>query len=86
MKSHLRLTCGAGLAAFCVWAAATAAPLELPKDSAKAATAADVAELQKKLETIAANPEKSKGAIRTAKGLVLSIGIYGDEAANENEA
>ena len=86
MKSHLRLTCGAALAACCVWAAATAAPLELPKDSAKAATAADVAELQKKLETIAANPEKSKGAIRTAKGLVLSIGIYGDEATQGQAA
>ncbi len=86
MKAHLRLTCGTALAGFCVWAAATAAPLDLPKESAKAATAADVADLQKKLETIAANPEKSKGAIRTAKGLVLTIGVYGDEATQGQAA
>src|SRR5437763_756016 len=45
--------------------AAAAAPPELSKDTAKAATAADVADLQKKLEEIAAAPDKSKGAIRT---------------------
>lgn len=75
MKSQLRFACGALLAGLCV---ATAA--DLPKDSAKAATAADIEALQKKLETITANPEKSKGAIRTAKGLVLTLGTYGDPA------
>ena len=85
MKLQLRLACGVGLTAFCIWAVASAAPQDLPKDTAKAATAADVAELQKKLETIAANPEKSKGAIRTAKGLVLSLSIYGD-AATQGQA
>lgn len=87
MKSHLRLTCGAtALAGLCLWAAATAAPPELPKDTAKAAAAADVAELQKKLDLIAANPEKTKGAVRTAKGLVLTLGVYGDEATQGQAA
>ena len=87
MKSHLRLPCGAtALAGLCLWAAVTAAPPELPKDTAKAATAADVAELQKKLDLIAANPEKTKGAVRTAKGLVLTLGVYGDEATQGQAA
>ncbi|MFO0801707.1 MAG: cytochrome c [Gemmataceae bacterium] len=80
MKSQLRIACGTALAGLCVWAAASAAPLDLPKDSAKTATAADIEALQKKLEAITAAPEKSKGAIRTAKGLVLTLGAYGDEA------
>lgn len=80
MKSQIRMTCGSALAGLCVWAAASAAPVDLPKDSAKAATAADIEALQKKLEAITAAPEKSKGAIRTAKGLVLTLGAYGDEA------
>jgi cytochrome c556 len=85
VKAHLRLTCGAALAGLCAWAAATAAPAELPKETAKAAAAADVVELQKKMELIAANTEKSKGAIRTAKGLVLTLCVYGD-AATQGQA
>jgi hypothetical protein len=86
VKPNLRLACGALLAGVCVWTAATAAPADLPKDSAKAATAADIEALQKKLEAIAAAPEKSKGAIRTAKGLVLTLGVYGDEATQGQAA
>ena len=84
MKAYLRLMSGsAALAGLCVWAA-TAAP-ELPKDVAKTATAADVADLQKIMETVAANPAKNKGAIRTAKGLVLTLAVYGD-AATQGQA
>ncbi|HEY3788443.1 MAG TPA: cytochrome c, partial [Urbifossiella sp.] len=82
VKAHLRLICGA--AGLCLLAAASAAP-PVSSETAKAATTADVAELQKKIETIAANPAKSKGAIRTAKGLVLTIGVYGD-AATQGQA
>jgi hypothetical protein len=80
VKSNLRLACGVMLAGFCVWTAATAATADLPKDSAKAATTADIEALQKKLEAIVAAPEKSKGAIRTAKGLALTLGVYGGDA------
>jgi hypothetical protein len=77
---------GAALVAgLCVWTA-SAAPVDLPAETVKTATAADVAELQKKLEAIAANPDKSKGAIRTAKGLVLTLGVYGDEATQGQAA
>ncbi len=86
MKVHFRLMCGSAVVAgLCVWASALAAPPELAADTAKAATSADVAELQKKLEVIAENPDKNRGAIRTAKSLVLSIGVYGD-AATQGQA
>ncbi len=86
MKSHLRLTSGATLLGLFAWTVAIAAPLELPKDAAKTATAADVAALQEKITAIAANPAKNRGAIRTAKGLVLTIGVYGDDAVKGQSA
>lgn len=85
MKAYLRLMSGAAaVAGLCAWAA-TAAPLELPAEIAKKAVAADTADLQKLTDTIAANPAKSKGAIRTAKGLVLTLASYGD-AATQGQA
>jgi hypothetical protein len=85
--AHHRLTCGAAvLAGLCVMAAAGGAAPELPKDVAKAATAADVAEIGKKMEKISAEPNKNKGSIRTVKGLVLSLTVYGDEATQGQAA
>lgn len=86
MKLYPRLMCGALLSAACVWAAAHAAPVDLPKDTAKTATAADVEAIQKLSEKIAAEPAKSKGAIRTVKGLVLTLSVYGDEATQGQAA
>ena len=83
MKSNLRIACGMLLAGFCVW---TANAADLSKESAKAATTADAEALQKKLEAIVAAPEKSKGAIRTAKGLVLTLTVYGDDATQGQAA
>ncbi|MBX9626849.1 MAG: cytochrome c, partial [Gemmataceae bacterium] len=57
--------------------AATAA--DLPAASAKKAAAADVAALQEKLDAIAADPAKTKGAVRTARALALTLAAYGDE-------
>jgi hypothetical protein len=75
----LRLVVGgaglfAGLAAL---TAATAA--DLPPATAKKAAAADAAALKEKLEAIAAEPAKNKGAVRTARALALTLAAYGDE-------
>lgn len=81
MTPKLRFAAGAtALAAGAWFLAATAAPVALPPAAAKAATAADVADLQKRVETVTAAPEKSKGAIRTAKAIALMLAVYGDDA------
>lgn len=86
MISKLRFATGAAALAAGAWfLTATAAPVALPPAAAKAVTAADVADLQKRAETIAAAPEKNKGAIRTAKAIALMLGVYGD-AATKSQA
>ena len=81
MIRNLRLVVGgaglaAGLAALSVGTAA-----DLPAPTAKKAAAADVAALQEKLDAIAADPAKNRGAVRTARALALALAHYGDDGA-----
>ena len=88
MTAMLRpLTGGTALVAgICFLAAAAAAPADLPKETSKKAAAADVAALQKKLDDIATDPAKNRGAVRTAKALALTLNAYGDEATKGQAA
>jgi hypothetical protein len=88
VTAKLRLSAGgtALVAGLCFLATSTATPADLSKDAAKKAAAADVAALQKKLEDIAAAPEKNRGAIRTAKALALTLNVYGDDATKGQAA
>jgi hypothetical protein len=81
VTAKLRLPAGAAALAAGLWflAGATAAPVDLPKDVAKAAAEADAAALQKKIGEYAAEPKKS-GPLRTAKALALTLMAYGDDA------
>ena len=58
--------------------AAIAAPPALPKDSTKKAIEADIASVQALLDNIAADPAKTKGAMRTCRALVLTLGAYAE--------
>jgi hypothetical protein len=58
----------------------TASAADLPKESQKKATAADILTLQKYTEDIVAEPAKNKKLIPGAKALVLILGTRGDPA------
>lgn len=85
MTLNLRLaTGGAGLAAGLV--ALSVAAADLPAAAGKKAAAADAAALQEKLDAIASDPAKNKGAVRTARALALTTAYYGDDAAKAGAA
>ncbi|MBX9584440.1 MAG: cytochrome c [Gemmataceae bacterium] len=79
MTPTLRLVVGgAGLFAGLV-ALTAASAADLPPAVAKKAAAADMAALQEKLDAIAADPAKNKGAVRTARALALTLAAYGED-------
>ena len=83
MTATIRPLVGGTALAAGLWflTAATAAPPALAKDSTKKATEADIALLQKQLDTVAADPRPNKmksGLIRTTRALVLMLGGYAD--------
>lgn len=76
--------CATLVAALGFLAAPVATSADVPKDAAKAATAADVAALQKKLEELGATPKP--GIARTARALSLTLFVYGDDATKAQAA
>lgn len=84
MTMTLRSLAGAAVLAAGAWFLAAAAA-DLPKESAKAATAADIADLQKKIDEYSADTKKS-GFLRTAKALTLTLMVNGDEGVKAQAA
>lgn len=78
--------CAALVVGFGLVAAPVATPADLPKDATKAAAAADVVALQKKLDELAAAEKPAGGGIRTARGLALTLIAYGDDATKAQAA
>jgi hypothetical protein len=76
--------CAALAVGFGLLNAPVATPADLPKDATKAAVAADVAALQKKLDELSATPKP--GIARTARGLALTLISYGDDATKGQAA
>jgi hypothetical protein len=74
----LRSLAGGTALAAGLWLLTAAGAADLPPAAAKAATAADIAELQKKIAEYSADTKKS-GPLRTARALTLTLMAYGDE-------
>lgn len=78
--------CSALAVAFGFLCAPTATPADLSKDTAKAATAADVAALQKKMDELTSAEKVASSGVRTARGLCLTLISYGDDATKAQAA
>lgn len=81
MTSTLRLLVGGAGLAVGLAALTSSTAADLPPASAKKAAAADLAALQEKLEAIAEDPAKNRGAVRTARALALTLAAYGEDGA-----
>ncbi len=79
MTTRLRLTAGAAALAAGLWllSGAAAAPVLSP-DTYKKAAEADVAQLQKHLDHIGANPSDAKRYGPTAKSVAMLLAAYGE--------
>lgn len=88
MTAKLRRPAGAiALAAgICLLTSASTLLAELPKETAKKVREADIEQLQKKVEIIAADPAKTRGTVYTVRGLALMLAKHGDEALTAQAA
>jgi cytochrome c556 len=79
VTTRLRLTVGstALLAGLCFLSGATAAPV-LPADTYKKVAEADLAQLQKHIETCDAEPAQAKRFAPTARSLAMMLAMYGE--------
>ena len=75
MTNTLRsLTGGTALVAGLCFLATGPAPADIPAEAKKTVLAADIAEIQKKVDQIAENPARGRGAMHTVTALALMIG------------
>jgi hypothetical protein len=88
VTAKMRLSTGAAClaAGICLLTTVSAIRAELPKETTKKVIAADIADLQKKVEIIAADPAKTRGTVYTVRGLALLLGTHGDEALKAQAA
>ena len=85
MTTTLRMPVGrtALVAGLCFLAVSAATPADLPKETVKKATTADIAALQKFVEDIASEPAKNKKYIAGAKGLAAVLIVRGEGSAGK---